>query len=146
MPTSYPKTWEEPTPETLWQHGLACSLDRGQCLTVTYVISGEELFPYGSSVLFKYSKASSNLVAVKASNPTVSSIVNLLKPTGYVMPLVINWVVFTTELKSVYCAVRPGSLTKAVFVSSLTLRRLSYIYGAPILDVSRSHTTTQHSR
>ena len=31
--------------------------------------------------------------------------------------------------------------------SSLTLRRLmSYIYGAPILDVSRSHTTTQHSR
>ena len=32
-------------------------------------------------------------------------------------------------------------------VSMLTLRRLmSYIYGAPILDVSRSHTTTQHSR
>ena len=29
----------------------------------------------------------------------------------------------------------------------LTLRQLmSYIYGAPILDVSRSHTTTQHSR
>ena len=29
----------------------------------------------------------------------------------------------------------------------LNLRRLmSYIYGAPILDVSRSHTTTQHSR
>jgi len=32
-------------------------------------------------------------------------------------------------------------------VKSLTLRWLmSYIYGAPILDVSRSHTTTQHSR
>ena len=37
--------------------------------------------------------------------------------------------------------------------TSLTLRRLMsyiyiyiYIYGAPILDVSRSHTTTQHSR
>jgi len=30
---------------------------------------------------------------------------------------------------------------------ALTLRVLmSYIYGAPILDVSRSHTTTQHSR
>ena len=29
----------------------------------------------------------------------------------------------------------------------LTLRRLmSYIHGAPILDVSRSHTTTQHGR
>ena len=32
-------------------------------------------------------------------------------------------------------------------VKSLTPRQLmSYIYGAPILDVSRSHTTTQHSR
>ena len=32
-------------------------------------------------------------------------------------------------------------------VKLLTLRLLmSYIYGALILDVSRSHTTTQHSR
>ena len=32
-------------------------------------------------------------------------------------------------------------------VKSLTIRLLTlYIYGAPILDVSRSHTTTQHSR
>jgi len=32
-------------------------------------------------------------------------------------------------------------------VKSLTLRLLmSYIYAAPILDVSRSHTTTHHSR
>ena len=32
-------------------------------------------------------------------------------------------------------------------MSHLTLRSLTlYIYGAPILDVSRSHTTTQHSR
>jgi len=34
-------------------------------------------------------------------------------------------------------------------VKSLTFRRLMsyiYIYGAPILDVSRSHTMTQHSR
>ena len=32
-------------------------------------------------------------------------------------------------------------------IKSLTLRLLmSYIHGAPILDVSRSHTTTQHSR
>jgi len=40
-------------------------------------------------------------------------------------------------------------LTRPVFCHKLylTLRRLmSYIYGAPILDVSRSHTTTQHSR
>jgi len=32
-------------------------------------------------------------------------------------------------------------------VKSLAIRLLmSYIYGAPILDVSRSHTTTHHSR
>ena len=32
-------------------------------------------------------------------------------------------------------------------VKLLTFRLLmSYIYGAPILDVSRSHTTTQHTR
>jgi len=32
-------------------------------------------------------------------------------------------------------------------VKSLTLRLLTlYIYGAHILDVSRSHTTTHHSR
>ena len=32
-------------------------------------------------------------------------------------------------------------------VKSLILRLLMpYIYGAPILDVSRSHTTTQHSQ
>ena len=40
-----------------------------------------------------------------------------------------------------------------LYIIPLTLRRLMsyiyiyiYIYGAPILDVSRSHTTTQHSR
>ena len=32
-------------------------------------------------------------------------------------------------------------------IKLLTFRRLmSYIYGAPILDVSRTHTTTHHSR
>jgi len=42
--------------------------------------------------------------------------------------------------------VRQGDPLSAT-IFNLTLRRLmSYIYGAPILDVSRSHTTTQHSR
>ena len=36
---------------------------------------------------------------------------------------------------------------RRIRVKSLTLRLLmSYIYGAHILDVSRSHTTTHHSR
>ena len=34
-----------------------------------------------------------------------------------------------------------------IILFNLTLRLLmSYIYGAPILDVSRSYTTTHHSR
>jgi len=38
-------------------------------------------------------------------------------------------------------------LTQANIQWLLIFRLLmSYIYGAPILDVSRSHTTTQHSR
>ena len=48
-----------------------------------------------------------------------------------------------------------GTLENCGIFKLLTLRRLMsyiyiyiyiYIYGAPILDVSRSHTTTQHSR
>jgi len=40
-----------------------------------------------------------------------------------------------------------GVRSKHVEESNLTLKRLmSYIYGTPILDVVRSHTTTQHSR
>jgi len=52
-------------------------------------------------------------------------------PVGGSRMLVLNLVVYV--LTTDYC--------------SLTLRSLTlYIYGAPILDVSRSHTTTQHSR
>jgi len=41
----------------------------------------------------------------------------------------------------------PKSATTPEIIKSLTLRQLmSYIYGAPILDVPRSHTTTHHSR
>ena len=48
-----------------------------------------------------------------------------------------------------------GTTAMMLLIFKLTLRRLMsyiyiyiyiYIYGAPILDVSRSHTTTQHSR
>ena len=52
------------------------------------------------------------------------------------------WTTGTTEIWELIIALFQYSLQ-----FTLTLRRLmSYIYGAPILDVSRSHTTTQHSR
>jgi len=45
------------------------------------------------------------------------------------------------------CTVHQDIIQRTLFEGTLTLRRLmSYIYGAPILDVSRSHTTTQHSQ
>ena len=57
----------------------------------------------------------------------------------------------TREIKSRIVMATAAFDKKTLFTSQLdlhlTLRRLmSYIYGAPILDVSRSHTTTQHSR
>ena len=53
----------------------------------------------------------------------------------------------TTVYAKYICVLRSMKKTGFCFVFVLTLRRLmSYIYGAPILDVSRSHTTTQHSR
>jgi len=39
-----------------------------------------------------------------------------------------------------------GSLSLRVLMSYIYIYTYIYIYGAPILDVSRSHTTTQHSR
>jgi len=53
----------------------------------------------------------------------------------------------TVWLHSTQNQLNPKAFCEHLVTSHLTLRRLmSYIYGAPILDVSRSHTTTQHSR
>ena len=53
--------------------------------------------------------------------------------------------------ESLYESTSPAHNNANYTISILTLRRLMsyiyiYIYGAPILDVSRSHTMTQHSR
>jgi len=56
-------------------------------------------------------------------------------------------------MEEVYFNVKNKEISEPIYLevrhTILTLRRLMshiYIYGAPILDVSRSHTTTQHSR
>ena len=81
---------------------------------------------------------------------------------------IINWLVFVIETLCAFCNVgaeflnmvqtRGGQICHKARKHHkilgarkliLTLRWLMsyiYIYGAPILDVSRSHTTTQHSR
>jgi len=49
--------------------------------------------------------------------------------------------------RALYRGDRSSSRKFGPLHNALTLRLLmSYIYGAPILDVSRLHTTTQHSR
>jgi len=69
----------------------------------------------------------------------------LVLSSAYCSRNVVKWVLHS-------CIFRTLCILKYSFYvlhtqGTLTLRWLmSYIYGAPILDVSRSHTTTQHSR
>jgi hypothetical protein len=46
-------------------------------------------------------------------------VVFIWEQTATFASYIINWLVFIAELKSVYCAVRTGSLNKAVCASSL---------------------------
>ena len=71
--------------------------------------------------------------------------------TGLEMNLSLYLISIMSELIDVFVLLRVISHDYVVTTMTplLTLRRLMsyiYIYGAPILDVSRSHTTTQHSR
>ena len=66
--------------------------------------------------------------------------------SGYVLGRCVAWPVYSRR-QQMPVQKEPRHVKHAAFHSTLTFRRLmSYIYGAPILDVSRSHTTTQHSR
>ena len=84
-------------------------------------------------------------------------IYNSAKPLSYVLTYqdyhdALN--VFEKSLNPLYPELNPICYLLALLgahhflhVSRITFRPLmSYMYGAPILDVSRSHTTTQHSR
>ena len=74
-----------------------------------------------------YSIGSYSIVAVVMFNPLKPE----LNPICYLLALLAHHFLHVSRIR----------------VKSLTLRLvMSYIYGAPILDVSRSHTTTQHSR
>ena len=58
-----------------------------------------------------------------------------------------QWIMSNPDHACTHAHTQTYIITHAKLSICLTLRRLmSYIYGAPILDVSRSHTTTQHSR
>ena len=86
-----------------------------------------------------------DVVALRFGLPTLRAWIRFCEYFLHVNPL-------TPELNPVCCLLALLGAHHFLHVSrikvkSLTLRLLmSYIYGAPILDVSRSHITTQHSR
>ena len=70
-------------------------------------------------------------------------------PQSVWQPSLLWFAQFDYEIIFRYFTYARGWPWTALWKICLTLRRLMsyiYIYGTPILDVSRSHTTTQHSR
>ena len=57
--------------------------------------------------------------AIRSAPTVFICIVFMLEQTATSAPYNINWLVFITEMESVYCAVRTGSLNNVVCVSSL---------------------------
>jgi len=80
--------------------------------------------------------------------------VNTVKHSDYdTLPPALSVNPLNPELNPIYLLALLGAHhflhVSRIRVKLLTFRLLMsyiYIYGAPILDVSRSHTTTQHSR
>ena len=83
----------------------------------------------------------SGLIILHTTQNILTPLNSELNPICYLLALLAHHFLHVSMI-------RVKSLTLSMIrVKSLTLRLLmSYIYGAPILDVSRSHTTTQHSR
>ena len=72
---------------------------------------------------------------------------NIAEYNIYTKTYQVNWILIIPIFMFSSCHVIMNFLRNSQVSLPLTLRRLmSYIYGASILDVSRSHTTTQHSR
>ena len=81
--------------------------------------------------------------------PILSQLYPLHTPTSHFQDIHFN--PLNPELNPIYLLALLGAHhflhVSRIRVKLLTFRLLmSYIYGAPILDVSRSHATTQHSR
>jgi len=85
------------------------------------------IFMLGLCIINIYIACGSVLIANRLFNPLNPE----LNPICYLLALLAHHFLHVSRIR----------------VKSLTIRLLmSYIYGAPILDVSRSYTTTHHSR
>jgi len=111
---------------------LLCCVVSGSNVTVTLDRAGNMT---GFSH-YEYSDWSVYIKIEQYPSNTTSLFINPLKPE-------LNPICYLLALLGAHHFLHVSRIT----VKLLTFRLLmSYIYGAPILDVSRSHTTTQHSR
>ena len=116
------------------EYGRETAHSKAQLWSIDYRVCTQWIL--GAYWRHLHSKCLWHRVRIPAAKVTLlNKIVNLLNV------FIITWhavIMRRTPTCSIYIQISNGALT---------LRRLmSYIYGAPILDVSRSHTTTQHSR
>ena len=94
-------------------------------------IIGHEYPQYKLCKLFIYGTFATRVSQVKIWHFWVNPLNSELNPICYLLALLAHHFLHVSR----------------IMVKSLTLRLLMlYVYGAHILDVSRSHTTTQHSR
>jgi len=92
-----------------------------------------------------YEKTMTNLIPGLRTDIGTQNLRKAIHNTNYINPLnpELNPICYLLALLGAHHFLRVSRIR----VKSLTIRLLmSYIYGAPILDVSRSYTTTHHSR
>jgi hypothetical protein len=127
-------------PPQQWLHKIASILPYTTHCLFFLIIYTFYIFPFMKpqvSALYLYEpdlKPCSEPYRHSTSKPTVFNTLSPeLNPICYLLALLARDFLHVTRIR----------------VKSLTLRLLMsyiYIYGAPIIDVSRSHTTTHHSR
>ena len=108
---------------------------------------------FSSTTLWYYLKV--NLIFTHTS-PTpplclyASSVHDVFAALVSLVGWLVHWLIVFSLVAYVFPATVHGMLerllTLRLLMSYIYIYIYIYIYGAPILDVSRSHTTTQHSR
>jgi len=113
-----------------------CCVLSGRGLCVELIARPEESYRLWCVWVWSWILANEEALAHRCCCTTVKNMFNPLNPE-------LNPICYLLALLGAHHFLHVSRIR----VKLLTLRRLvSYIYGAPILDVSRSHTTTQHSR
>jgi len=122
--------------DKFWTNSVSLTEDQTSFLNIKYLTSWNRVSLINSEQVKRSVMLVSTSNLLKPSKHTVCRNINPLKPE-------LNPICYLLALLGAHHFLHVSMIR----VKSLTFRLLmSYIYGAPILDVSRSHTTTQHSR